>query len=88
MRERPSKRDKQQHVGGFGRTVRNYPTITYPAGPDRRASDRYAERQCDNGVAPSWCAAISRWLGIGPAPMFLRWPKDWRRGAVLSTARN
>src|SRR3984893_12995853 len=51
----------------------------------RRAS---ASGQCDNGVAPSWCAAISRWLGIGPAPMFLRWPNDWRRGAVLSTARN
>ena len=71
MRERSRERDKQ--LGGrFGRSVRYYPTITSPVGPDRRASDRYAERQCNDGVTASWCAAISRLLGMVPPDVPVR----------------
>jgi hypothetical protein len=52
-RQRSREGDKQQHVGGFvASPVRNNPTSAGPARFDRGASNRNAERQRNDGVAP------------------------------------
>jgi hypothetical protein len=86
MCERPGEDDiKLDFVGG--KSGCDNPTKAMLPTFDRGASNRYAARERDNGVARLVVRGDLALAWHGGRPMFLRWRKDWRRGAVLSTGQ-